>query len=166
MLWVERSSFLMCLPAESLSSRLRLKPGTCWILYTAMSNDNPYQSPHASTGRAAVDGDLHLTRPPYLWTVLLLFIGSCFLLLLNGQVFTTSLVFLGFISISSVLWLPRVLRAKHKDHQRLAFYVLLGHAIVMIVFAVGMPDKYRRQQEFNSKVDEMRERARQPWKNQ
>jgi uncharacterized membrane protein len=89
-----------------------------------------------------------------------LFIGGCFLLLLNGQVFTNAIVFLGFAVTSSVLWLPIIFRSKHNDHRRIAAWIFLGHLAVMIAFATGLPDKYDWQQKFNNAGNELREPGR------
>jgi hypothetical protein len=98
-------------------------------------------------------------RPPYLTTVLLLFMGCCFLLLLNGQVFTNALIFLGFGAVSGLLWCRLVLGTKHQGYQRLAFGVIVGHIVVMTALMIGLPAKYRWQQEFNNKVNELRVRT-------
>jgi hypothetical protein len=41
-------------------------------------------------------------------------------------------------------------------------YVLLAHIALLIGIAVGLPGKYRWQQQFNQQINEARERSRPP----
>jgi threonine/homoserine efflux transporter RhtA len=90
-----------------------------------------------------------------------LIIGGCFLLLLNGQVFTNTLVFLAFAAVSGMMWIRYVVRSRKDAGARLGVYVLLAHIVVLIAFAAGLPAKYHSQQEFNRKMNDAIERARQ-----
>ena len=86
---------------------------------------------------------------------LLLFVGVVFLLLLNGQVFTNAVVFLGLCTISSLLWLPLRVPTPCKQYRRWEFYVLLGHLLVIIAFATGLRDRYHRQKTFNAAAEKL-----------
>jgi hypothetical protein len=122
-----------------------------------MADGNPYESPNNESGVNAVARPL---RPPYVWSVILLFIGGCCLLLLNGQVFTNTLIFLGFVALSGMMWIRYVVRVSENAGRRLGAYVLLAHVVVLIAFAAGLPRKYRGQQEFNRRMNDVIERAR------
>ena len=123
-----------------------------------MTNDNPYDSPSSASGRNAVSP---ATRPPYVSTMILIFVGGCFLLLLNGQVFTNTLVFLGFIAVSGTIWMCHAIWSRQNTRTRFRLYVLLVHVVVLIAFTFDLPAKYRYQQEFNKRV---RDRSRlAPW---
>jgi uncharacterized membrane protein YjjP (DUF1212 family) len=126
--------------------------------HAEMPDGNPYESPKSKSGVNAVARPL---RPPYVWSVMLLFIGGCFLLLVNGQVFTNTLIFLGFGAVSGIMWIRYVVLASKSAGARLGLYVLLAHVVVLIAFAAGLPGKYRWQQEFNRKVNDAIERTRQ-----
>ncbi len=92
-------------------------------------------------------------RPPYFWSAVLLSIGGCFLLLLNGQVFTNALIFLGFATASGLLWIRYVVRRGEDATSRFGERVLLAHFVVLIAVVVGLPEKYRWQTAFNRKVN-------------
>ena len=98
-------------------------------------------------------------RRSIVFSSLLLFIGVVFLLLLDGQVFTNALVFLGLCTISSVLWLPLRVPTACKQHRRWVFYVLLGHLLVIIAFATGLRDRYHRQKTFNAAAERLRNQS-------
>lgn len=122
-----------------------------------MADGNPYESPNSETGSAAVGRP---PRPLYAWTLFLLFVGGCFLLLMNGQVFTNTLVFLAFTATSAMMWTQYAFRSRQESSGRVDMYVLLAHVIVLIAFAIGLPGKYRWQQEFNTRANDAIERAR------
>lgn len=124
-----------------------------------MTTVNPYDPPLAKNDDAVPNVAASI-RPPYPWTICLLIIGGFFLLLLNGQVFTNSLVFLACVVASGAFWLRFIVRAGQIDQQRLAFYALLIHAVFMIAFATGLPAKHRWQQGFNNNVRGAQQRAR------
>jgi len=41
----------------------------------------------------------------------------------------------------------------------LACYVILGHAVVIIVFAIGLPEEYKWQKDFNTRIDRLPKRS-------
>jgi hypothetical protein len=117
---------------------------------------NPYQSPESSS-HDVTDTGARPIRPPYMWSGILLVIGVCFLLLLNGQFFTNTLVFLGLVVLSTILWAPVLVRARQNDYRRLALYVIFGHLVLIVFFATGLPEYHRRQQRFNNMRNELRQ---------
>jgi hypothetical protein len=123
-----------------------------------MADGNPYES---SKHESSVNAVARPLRPPYVCSVLFLFTGGCFLLLLNGQLFTNTLIFLGFAAVSGMMWIRYVLRAGKNAGTRLGVYVLLAHVVVLIVLMAGLPGKYRRKQEFNRRMNDAIELARQ-----
>ena len=129
---------------------------TCEWLIRDMNTTNPYESPKASKG---VSGDT-IARPkrlPVWWSGGLLFIGVCNLLLLDGQFFTNTFVFLGFLTLSAIVWLPVLIRSKEGSRRRIALYVLFSHALLVVLFATGLPECYRRQQKFNEMRNQLRQ---------
>jgi hypothetical protein len=129
---------------------------TATKLAAPMMTPHPYEALGANTDVPTSDAAQGLQKES-VWTVILLGIGGCFLLLLNGQVFTNTLIFLGFALASSSTWLRAAIRSQQSRNQRLAFYVLFGHVFFIIVFAADMPDKYHWQQRFNEKTRDARE---------
>ncbi|HUE72513.1 MAG TPA: hypothetical protein VMP01_16635 [Pirellulaceae bacterium] len=83
---------------------------------------------------------------------LLVLIGSIFLLLMNGQLFTNRLIFLGFCGASALLWLWPALSRE----QRLARWIIGVHLVVMLATLVLLPASYEFQKEFNSKMEKLR----------
>jgi hypothetical protein len=77
----------------------------------------------------------------------LLLVGTGFFLLLDGQVFTNSLIFLGCWGASLAIWLSR--RKKPRGIGTL-FVILLHMAIIGLVL-LCLPENYRWQQRFNQK---------------
>lgn len=75
---------------------------------------------------------------------LLLFVGCLFLLLMNGQLFTNQLVFLGFCAASGLLWLGPA------REQRLAQWVIVVHAAVILATLIMLPGSYEFQKKFNA----------------
>lgn len=126
---------------------------------TKMEDGNRHASPNSETGNPAVGRP---PRPLYAWTLILLFVGGCFLLLLNGQVFTNTLVFIGFTATSAMMWMRYALRSRKESSGRLGMYVLLAHVIVLFVCVLGLPEKHHWQQEFNKRMNDALERARPP----
>jgi cell division protein FtsW (lipid II flippase) len=123
-----------------------------------MADGNPYESPNCERGIEAIERPL---RPPYVWSVILLFIGGCCLLLLNGQFFSNTLVFLGFTAVIAMIWIRYVVRSWKNTRTWLGIFLLLAHVVVMIAYAARLPADYRRQQEFNRKMNDAIERVRQ-----
>jgi len=101
-----------------------------------MADANQYESPNSET---VIDVVARPIRPPYVWTTLLIFVGGCFLLLLNRQVFTNTLVFLGFTSASGMMWIRYTIRSRQETKGPPGIYVLLAHTVVLIGFATGLP---------------------------
>lgn len=122
-----------------------------------MNTENPDQSPRAATdGGTAANTSNRQMRPPCAWSGVLLLVGAYFLLLLNGQVFTNTLVFVACMAGSAILWGPLLLRSRDEDHRRIALYVIFGHVILIILFASGLSELHRRQQEFNDTRSRLR----------
>ena len=123
-----------------------------------MSISNPYKSP-AALPDSREEAAARRLRRPFAWTGFLLFVGVIFLLLLNGQVFTNGIVFLGCAVLSATLWVPHLFPSPRNEHARLAFYILLAHLVLIATFASSLPSRYRWQQGFNDTINELRERA-------
>ena len=81
------------------------------------------------------------------------------MLLLNGQIFTNALAWLACLTISAALWLPHMIAANNQTCRRLAMYVVLAHAVLIIAVAAGLPGRFQRQQQFNQTVEELRQRG-------
>jgi hypothetical protein len=120
-----------------------------------MNRDNPYQAPAAWIGHRQVKREL---RPPWVWTCCLWLVGVCFLLLLDGQFFRNALVFLGCIVLSLGLWLWFAIRSADSDHRRIAIYVILGHAGIVIWACGSLPAAYEGQLKFNNTRERIRQR--------
>ncbi len=121
-----------------------------------MNTDNPYESPESSQ-EGTTNTETPQIRPPYVWSGGLLFVGVCVLLLLNGQFFTNTLAFLGFVAVSTVIWIPLLVRSKDDDHRRIALYVIFAHLVLFIFFASAVPELRQRQQRMNDMRDQLRE---------
>jgi membrane-bound metal-dependent hydrolase YbcI (DUF457 family) len=79
-------------------------------------------------------------------------IGTTFLLLLNGQEFTNSMVFLVCWITSLGIWLTR--RAQRP--RKIGMVLLIGLHVVMIAFVVsGLRACYERQMKFNQRMNQM-----------
>ena len=115
---------------------------------------NPYESPTAVASGGAVP---RATKPPFVISIVLWVFGVFFLLLLNGQHFTNGLVFLGAIVVSGVLWTRYFVRSNNRH--RLATYALLFHLVIAVAVTTVLPKRYRRQQQFNNRINELRERG-------
>jgi len=125
----------------------------------AMNRDNPYRSPKTVAdghGDAVVDP----MRLPWAWSGCLLFVGVCFLLLLNGQHFTNGTVFVGAVVASGLLWIWPSVRSRSDDQRRVACYVLAAHVFFAIIFMSGLPQRHRRQQRMNDLRNELRQSLR------
>ena len=78
-------------------------------------------------------------------SIILLVVGTLFLLLLDGQVFTNSIAFLGCLTLSLVIWL---FRAKHG----LLWGFMVGfHILAMGLVASGLRENYGYQRRFNAR---------------
>lgn len=90
-------------------------------------------------------------RRPYGWSALLIFIGLLFLCLLNGQVFTNRIVFLGCVTASTLLWGCFINRSLAPDHERSARLIVIIHGLILGAFSSGLSDLYHWQQRFNDR---------------
>lgn len=130
-----------------------------------MNTTNPYEPNAPAVEAEAVEAeainDASPTRLPIVGSAVFLIAGCVFLLLLNGQVFTNTLIFLGFVATSGLVWLRFLGRPADKDSRRLAFIVIFAHLCVIVAFARDLPVKYRWQDKFNIRAAERRAGARQ-----
>jgi hypothetical protein len=122
-----------------------------------MDTENPFKSPEPP--REDAPRTARPLRPPILLTGTLLVIGVAFLLLLNGQVFTNTIVFLAFCAASVLLWIRLLFPADRNHHRRLAVVVVLGHLLIMLAFVPGLPGKYESQKKFNSRMERLHDRS-------
>jgi hypothetical protein len=118
---------------------------------------NPYESPAAPVppGIAKVPA----ARRQLFGTLtssLLVLIGTGFALLLNGQVFTNSLVFLGCCAASLAIWL-----SKPKPRGTGTLFVILLHVALIGLAILCLPGNYQWQKNFNRKRTEPRHRTQQ-----
>ena len=97
-------------------------------------------------------------RRPYRWTALLIFIGLFFLCLLDGQVFTNRLIFLGCVAASGALWIRFIKRSPDPGIQLGVFLVLMLHVLILSLFSNGLPDLYRWQKRFNDRSHDIKQR--------
>jgi hypothetical protein len=106
---------------------------------------NPYESPKEVGSPVAPS----LPWSRVVVSSVLVFVGTCFLLLLDGQVFTNGLYCLGFLLASALLWAP-----DWRKH-RLA---LLIHGLAFAALLIALPELHGQQKAFNDKVKEVRAR--------
>ena len=84
-------------------------------------------------------------------SIVLCLIGTCFFLLLNGQTFTNSLVFLLCWATSLIIWFPEIRRSRYGIQVRLI--CVLGLHLVAIAFVcLGLRYSYEFQKNFNDRV--------------
>jgi hypothetical protein len=125
----------------------------------AMTSVNPHASPKATTSK------FWKTPPPtrlaFLVSGILLAFGVFFLLLLDGQVFTNTLVFLWLCTASCLVWVGMLPVLRGKDRERLATYVILAHVVLIAAFSLTLPAKSAWQRGFNNRARETREPTRQ-----
>ena len=119
-----------------------------------MAEENPYVAPSSAAESNAITDP-----PPRLLSGILLFVGTCFLLLLNGQHFTNRLVFLGLVAVSAFLWYRFRSRARAHDPNAGRFALLI-HLILFLAFAVTLPDAYSRQSNFNNAINRLKPQSR------
>jgi hypothetical protein len=111
---------------------------------------NPYQPPlTVNHGRRATLWQRWRTPT----SVLLMLIGTFFLLLLNGQVFTNSLIFL-FCWITSLgIWLTR---PNQKPRKIGAVLLIALHLLLIGYVLLGLRASYEWQTKFNQRINQMR----------
>ncbi len=86
-------------------------------------------------------------------SVLLMVIGTMFLLLLNGQEFTNSIVFLVCWVTSLGIWLMKPAQRPRK----IGVVLLIGLHVVTIGFVLsGLRASYQFQKKFNQRINQMR----------
>lgn len=117
-----------------------------------MADQNPYVAPASPTLNDESTGS---SSPPSVLSGILLFIGMCFLLLLNGQQFTNRLIFLGFVSASGFLWFRHRAR-NHSCDPNAGRFAIAIHLILLIAFAATLPDAYSRQNDFNDAINRIK----------
>ena len=118
-----------------------------------MADSNPYSAPSALSDET-VDAVIDLS-PPRLVSCILLFVGTCFLLLLNGQHFTNAVFVLAFVLASAGLWMRFRARAKAKTPTA-GKSALMIHAILFFAFAATLPNAYTKQRNFNDAVNRIK----------
>ncbi len=122
--------------------------------YRPMNANNPYRSPEASANGAPGAPRRVVLR--FALTALLLMVGVGFLWLLNGQVFTNALIFLGFCTASLVVWIPLAVSSPDRGRRPLALLVIGVHVGLMLGIASSLPGRYEWQKEFNAKSESFR----------
>jgi hypothetical protein len=117
-------------------------------------NKNPYASP--KTSGTNVDQWQHKSRWQSPTSIILCVVGTCFFLLLDGQVFRNSLVFLVCWSLSLIIWLRELWNSRHDPEPKIL--VAFGVHVVAITFVcMGLPSNYAYQKGFNENVTRVRE---------
>ena len=109
-----------------------------------MVDENPYSSP-STTGEASI---ALIPSAPRTITGGLLFAGTLFLLLMNGQHFTNRIIFLGFVAASAFLWYRFRVRARSQN-PKAGRFALIAHLILLVAFAATLPSAYSKQAGFN-----------------
>ena len=82
---------------------------------------------------------------------LLLLVAVCFLLLLNGQQFTNSLVAAAICVFSALLWAPLAVK-----NRQVALWVVLIHVLIVAVIVSRLPESYRLQERLNNRATSRR----------
>ena len=90
-------------------------------------------------------------------SVVLWMIGIVFLLLLNGQVFTNTLVFIGCVAASAVCWLPLMFDV---DVRRRAAALIALHVFLLSIAVGFLPGNYQAQTRWNDGVRRFLEKRR------
>lgn len=120
-----------------------------------MADENPYVAPSSTTtGTAIADPP----TAPRVLTGILLFVGTCCLLLLNGQHFTNRLIFLACVACSGFLWY-RFRACAHAHDPNAGRFALLIHLILLVAFAATLPDAYSRQNNFNNAINRIKSQS-------
>jgi len=96
--------------------------------------------------RKGLPRDWNSWRSPV--SILLCLIGTCFILLLDAQHFTHSLVFLFCWVTSLIIWLPELWRSRYGVPGRLAFFAALHLVLITWVF-LCLPRSYEHQTRYN-----------------
>ncbi len=117
-----------------------------------MVDEHRYVAPSTVAAETAITDH---PSPPRLLTGILLFVGTCFLLLLNGQHFTNRLIFLGSVAASTLLWYRYRVR-NHSRAPNAGRFALLIHLILLVTFAATLPDAYSRQNGFNNRIERIK----------
>lgn len=123
-----------------------------------MDDENPYVASSITPVEVAITD-----RPssPRLFSGILLSVGTCFLLLLNGQHFTNRLIFLGFVAASAILWYQH--RAhNHSRDANAGRFALLMHVVLLVAFAASLPAAYSQQNVFNKAIDHIKAQSTNP----
>jgi hypothetical protein len=98
-------------------------------------------------------------RPPIIRSSLLIFFGMVFLCLLDGQNFTHAIVFMFCVAVSGVLWLRYGMKSGLLYQRGVIPLLLSFHIGLLMFFSIGLPTKYRWQQDFNIHVSSQRDHA-------
>ena len=107
-----------------------------------------------------VDEEVPVPRVPMsrlVMSSLLLFIGGMSLLLLNGQVFTNSLVFLGLCMLSGLIWLP--LAVRRRPWHLLGCCVVAVHVAILLGVLCYLPSAYKFERAFDAKMEQIRAKS-------
>ena len=122
-----------------------------------MADENPYSSP-STTGVTSVILD---PSAPRAISGGLLFAGTLFLLLMNGQHFTNRVIFLGFVAASTFLWYRFRVRARSQN-PKAGRFALIVHLILLAAFAATLPDAYSQQTSFNKAIEAIKSQSPTP----
>lgn len=125
-----------------------------------MVDENPYGAPSTTAVESAI---VEQPSSPLLISGILLFVGTCFLLLLNGQHFTNRLIFIGFVAASAFQWY-RYRTLVHARDSDVGRFALLIHLILLLALAATLPDAYSRQNDFNNAIERLRTQTLTPTK--
>jgi hypothetical protein len=90
-------------------------------------------------------------------SVLLLIVGTCFLLLLDGQLFTNSLTFLTCWTASLIIRLSDpIRRTRHGLLQIRSLSMIVLHIVLIAWIILCLPHSYTFQKHFNQRTEKMR----------
>lgn len=122
-----------------------------------MTEENPYVAPSSAESNT-ITGP---SSPPRIFCGILWFVGTCFLLLLNGQPFTNRLVFLALVAVSAILWYRFKCRA-HAHNPNAGRFALLIHLILFVAIAATLPGAYTHQNNFNNAMNRIKSQSQTP----
>src|SRR4029453_5762450 len=120
-----------------------------------MSGDNPYKSPaHAPHDSVVAAPDM---RGRTAISFVLIVVGFLVLLLQNGQIFTSALVFLALSAMSLMVWVSVLI--SRVDWRRFAVFIIGAHLILMLSCEFSLPDGFAFQRRFNLKMEQIRQKG-------
>lgn len=105
---------------------------------------------------ARVDGITDV-RGRIVTSAALLGLGGLVMLLQNGQTYTNALAFLALSSLSLLIWVS--ISISRIDLRWLAVCVIAALGLIMAVITGSLPDRLSFQQQFNQKMEEIRQKG-------